>query len=112
MRHSTPLAATFTPVEKIALNQLVAHLRSAARFPLRVAVIGTATFVDDDAEAEPISYDRTVGLGECGSLQDAIIATEIRIAHDDIESSAGGRGSVFAARRHRHRSRRTACRGR
>ncbi|MBR7653461.1 hypothetical protein KCX83_14145 [Brucella oryzae] len=89
MRHSAPHTAAFPPIEKIAFDELISHLRSAGRFPLRIAMIGTATFIDDDSEAEPISYDRTVRLAECRSLQDAIITAHARIAHDDVEGSAG-----------------------
>ena len=89
VRHSTPYAAAFTPVEKIAFDELISHLRNAARFPLRIAMIGTATFIDDDPQAEPIAYDRTIHLAESGSLRDAIITAETRIAHDSIETSAG-----------------------
>lgn len=90
MRHSAPHAAAFPPVEKIAFDELISHLRNAARFPLFIATIGTATFIDDDPDAEPISYDRTVHLAECGSLHDAIITAETRIAHNDVEGSASG----------------------
>ena len=89
MRHSTPQAAAFIPAKKITFDELVSHLRSAARFPLRIVMIGTATFIDDDPQAELIFYDRTVHLAECGSLQDAIITAETRIAHADIKGSAG-----------------------
>ena len=89
MHHSASRAAAFPPVEKIAFDELISHLRNAARFPLRIAMIGTATFIDDDPEAEPIAYDRTIHLTESGSLRDAIITAETRIAHDDIEGRAG-----------------------
>jgi hypothetical protein len=89
MRHSTPHAAAFPSVEKIAFGELISNLRNAARFPLRIAMIGTATFIDDDPQAETISYDRTIHLTESSSLRDAIITAETRIAHDDIEGRAG-----------------------
>lgn len=80
---STPCAA-HVPAGKLAFEQLVAHLRDAGKYPLRVACIGTASFIDEDSEAEPISFDRTVHLVECASLIEAISNAEIRIALNDI----------------------------
>lgn len=89
MRHSTPHATAFTPVGKMAFEQLISELKTAARFPLRIATIGTATFIDDDPAAEPVSYDRTIHLAESGSLREAITAVESRLVLDGIEGSAG-----------------------
>ncbi|MGN7709704.1 hypothetical protein [Agrobacterium radiobacter] len=89
MRPNTAHATTFAPVGKIAFDQLIAHLRSGARYPLRVAMIGTATFIDDDPVAEPISYDRTISFAECGSIHEALVAAGSTIARDDIQYSAG-----------------------
>lgn len=89
MHHNTAHATTFAPVRKIAFDQLIAHLRSAARYPLRVAMIGTATFIDDDPDAEPVSFDHTVHLAECSSLDEAINRAEASVAQDDVERSAG-----------------------
>lgn len=81
---STSYAAHAVPAGKLAFDQLIVHLRSAARYPLRVACIGTATFVDDDPTADPISFDRTIHLAECGSLADALNEAEMRIASYDV----------------------------
>jgi len=89
MRHSTPHTAAFVPVETLAFSHLISHLHNVARFPLRIAMIGTATFIDVDPQAGTISYDRTIHLTESSSLRDAILTAETRIAHDDIETSAG-----------------------
>jgi hypothetical protein len=94
---STSYAAHAVPAGKLAFDQLVAHLRSAARYPLRVACIGTATFVDDDPTADPISFDRTIHLAECSSLSEAISEAETRIALDDI--SFGSRAVIRYAPR-------------
>lgn len=89
MRHDIAHATTIAPVDKIAFDQLIAHLRIAARFPLRIAMIGTATFIDGDPTAEPISYDRTIPLAECGSIHEAVVTARTTIARDDIQCSAG-----------------------
>lgn len=76
MRHSTLHTAAFVPVETLAFSHLISHLHNVARFPLRIAMIGTATFIDVDPQAGTISYDRTIHLAESSSLRDAILTAE------------------------------------
>ncbi|NNM73200.1 hypothetical protein [Enterovirga aerilata] len=59
---------TFAPIGEILARQILPRLRLAAKLPLRVICIGTASYVGaDDAD----SFDRNVALGDRPSLEDA-----------------------------------------
>ncbi|MCG7505834.1 hypothetical protein [Mesorhizobium retamae] len=79
----TPHASTIA-VAKLPFDQLIPHLRSAGKYPLRITCIGIATFIDDDQDAEPISFDHTLHLAQCDSLDGAIAEAARHMAFDDL----------------------------
>lgn len=80
----------FTPTAKLPFDQLISHLRSAAKYPLRITCFGVATFIDDDPDAEAISFDHTLRFAECRSLDSAIAEAEHRIAERDFGTDGNG----------------------
>lgn len=83
-------ASAFTPTTKLPFEQLISHLRSAAKYPLRITCFGVATFIDDDPDAEAISFDHTLRLAECRSHDSAIAEAEHRIAERDFGNAGNG----------------------
>lgn len=90
-------ASSFTPIAKLPFDQLILHLRSAAKYPLRITCFGVATFIDDDPDAEAISFDHTLRLAECRSLDSAIAEADRRIADRDF-GAAGNGAWIYAPR--------------
>lgn len=90
-------ANNFTPKAKLPFDQLISHLRTAAKYPLRMTCFGVATFVNDDPGAEAISFDHTLRLTECPSLDSAIAEAERCIAEGDF-GTAGKGAWTFAPR--------------
>lgn len=80
-------ASTFTSSAKLPFDQLIAHLRLAAKYPLRITCFGVATFVDDDPEADAISFDHVLRLAECRSLDGAIAEAERCIMQGDCKGA-------------------------
>lgn len=83
-------ANSFTPKAKLPFDQLISHLRTAAKYPLRITCFGVATFIDDEPDAEAISFDHTLCLAECRSLDSAIAEAEHRVAEGDFRSAGNG----------------------
>lgn len=83
-------ASTFAPTQKLPFDQLISHLRSAAKYPLRITCFGVATFIDDDPDAEAISFDHALRLAEYRSFDDAIAETERCVAQDDFDCGGNG----------------------
>lgn len=90
-------ASSFTPTAKLPFDQLISHLRSAAKYPLRITCFGVATFIDNDLDAEAISFDHTLRLAECRSHNDAIAEAERCITEGDF-GTAGKGAWTFAPR--------------
>ena len=78
-----PLPASgFLPVGQILIEQTLAHLRLAQRYPLHVSCAGEARYADPDLDRW--SYERSVDLGTCASLTEAMDFASRRIDCDDI----------------------------
>lgn len=90
-------SSTFVPTGKLPFDQLISHLRSAAKYPLRITCFGVATFIDADPDAEAISFDHTLRLAECRSHDDAIAEAERCIGEGDF-GTAGKGAWTFAPR--------------
>lgn len=81
-----PLSACgFLPVGQILIEQTLAHLRLAQRYPLHVSCAGEARYADPDLDRW--SFERDVDLGTCSSLSEAIYVASRRIARDNITLS-------------------------
>lgn len=86
-----------SPTGKLPFDQLISHLRSAAKYPLRITCFGVATFIDDDPNADAINFDHTLHLAECHSHDDAIAEAERCITEGDF-GTAGKGAWTFAPR--------------
>lgn len=70
------MAALISAIAKTSLSRTIAMLAHARKFPLRVACIGEVHYLDDESAADDFCAARTVVLGECGYLDDAMAFIE------------------------------------
>lgn len=69
------LALTHAPTATAA-SRTIAMLAHARKLPLRVACIGEARYLDDESATDDFCAARTVVLGACESLDDAMAFIE------------------------------------
>ncbi|MFU0506394.1 hypothetical protein [Pseudaminobacter sp. NGMCC 1.201702] len=90
-------SSTFARTEALPFDRLISRLHSASKYPLRITCFGVATFIDDDPDAEAISFDHTLRIAERRSHGDAIAEAERCIAEGDFGAS-GKSAWTFAPR--------------
>ena len=71
----------FTSVGNIITRDVLPRLHRAQRLPLCISCIGTARY---DGFGDADGFDRSVGIGECPSPEDAMIFASQRVARGDV----------------------------
>ena len=71
----------FTPIGNILTRDVLPRLRLAAKLPLRITCIGTASYVGAE---EADSFDRSVVLGDRPSLEDAVSFAALSVTRGGI----------------------------
>lgn len=77
--------APFTPINTLLARDVLPRLRLAAKLPLRITCIGTASYPGaDDAD----SFERNVVLGDRPSLEDAVNLAALSVARGGIRAGS------------------------
>lgn len=75
-------SAGFRPAVLVLADQALAHLRLAQRFPLTISCTGEARYLD--LELGQWAFERSVSLGTCDSLVDAMMLVATRLGSGDL----------------------------
>ena len=67
----------------------VAALTAARKLPLRITCLGEARYAGNDPDLDSCTLIRTVDLGQCSSLDDAIACVERLSGRDHLETGEG-----------------------
>lgn len=73
--------APFTPISTLLARDVLPRLRLAAKLPLRITCIGTASYLGAD---EADSFERNVVLGDRPSMEDAVSFAAFSVARGGI----------------------------
>ncbi len=94
---------TFRPIGQILAAEVPPTLSRAQKLPLRISCLGVASH-DGDEDAE--SFDRTIPLGECPSLEDAMQFASLRLSQGAIctrpDSFLNFRPRIMLVQDHEH----------